>query len=74
MTVYIAGYKGTDTDDIIGVFTDIEKAKESIYEDYKNTEFGYVPDIKEFYDNHIYVSKAGEWFDEWYIVETDLHN
>lgn len=74
MTVYVAGYKGTDTDDILGVFVDIEKAKESIHKDYESTEFGYVPDIKEFDDNHIYISKSGEWFDEWYIVETELNN
>ena len=72
MTVYIAGYKGTDTDDILGVFKDIEKAKVSIHKDYENTEFGYVPDIKEINDNHIYVAKTGDWYDEWYIVETEL--
>ena len=33
MTVYVAGYKGTDTDNILGVFVDIEKAKESIHND-----------------------------------------
>lgn len=74
MTVYVAGYKGTDTDDILGVFVDIEKAKESIHKDYEGTEFGYVPDIKEVDDNHIYISKSGEWYDEWYIVETELNN
>lgn len=74
MTVYVAGYKGTDTDDILGVFTDIEKAKESIHKDYENTEFDYVADVKEVDDNHIYIAKTGEWFDEWYIVETELYN
>ena len=74
MKVFVAGYKGTDTDDILGVFVDIEKAKESIHKDYESIEFGYVPDIKEVDDNHIYISKIGKWFDEWYIVETELHN
>ena len=74
MKVYVAGYKGTETDDILGVFTDIEKAKESIHEDYKNTPFGYEPNIKEIDDNHIYVAEQGLWYDEWYIVETELCN
>ena len=74
MIVYVAGYKGTDTDDILGVFVDIEKAKEAIYKDYESTVFGYVPNIKEVDDNHIYIAKEGEWYDEWYIVETELHN
>ena len=74
MTVYVAGYKGTDIDDILGVFVNIEKAKASIHKDYESTEFGYVPDIKEVDDNHIYISKSGEWYDEWYIVETELNN
>lgn len=72
MRVYIAGYKGTDTDDILGVFVDIEKAKESIHKDYAETEFGYIPDIKEIDDNYIYIAKNGEWFDEWYVLETEL--
>lgn len=72
MTVYVASYKGTDTDDILGVFTDIEKAKESIRKDYESTEFGYVADYEEINDNHIYISKEGFWYDEWYIVETKL--
>ena len=74
MTVFVAGYKGTETDDILGVFTDIEKAKESIHKDYKNTPFGYEPDVKEIDDTHIYIAKTCEWFDEWYIVETELNN
>ena len=74
MTVFVAAYKGTDTDNIIGVFTDIEKAKEAIHKDYEETKFSYVPDIKEAASNHIYIAKTGEWFDEWYIVETELHN
>ena len=74
MTVYVAGYKGTDTDDILGVFADIEKAKATIHKDYAKTEFGYTPDIKEIDDNHIYISKSGEWYDEWYVVETELNN
>lgn len=73
MTVYVAGYKGTDTDDILGVFTDIEKAKEAIHKDYESTEFGYIADYKEVDSNHIYVAKTGEWYDEWYIVETELN-
>lgn len=72
MTVFVAAYKGTDTDDILGVFTDIEKAKEVIHKDYKETPFGYEPDIKEVDDNHIYIAKHGSWYDEWYIVETKL--
>lgn len=74
MKVYVAVYKGTDTDDILGVFVDIEKAKQSIHKDYESIEFGYVPDIKYVDDNRIYISKSGEWYDEWYIVETELHN
>ena len=74
MTVYVAAYKGTDTDDILGVFTDIEKAKELIHKDYEETKFGYEPDIKEINDNHIYIAKTNDWFDEWYIVETELYN
>ena len=74
MTVFVAGYKGTDMDDILGVFTNVEKAKETIHKDYESTEFSYVPDIKEVDDNHIYVAKNGEWFDEWYIVEIELND
>lgn len=74
MTVYVSVYEGTDTEGILGVFTDIEKAKESIHKDYKNTEFGYVPDIKAVDDDHIYIAKQGEWYDEWYIVRTELYN
>ena len=73
MTVYVAGYKGTDTDDILGVFTDIEKAKDLIHKNYEETDFGYLPDVKEIDDNHIYIAKQGHWFDEWYIVETKLN-
>lgn len=73
MTVYVAGYKGTDTDDILGVFVDIKKAKESIHKDYKETEFSYVPDVEEIESNHIYIAKRGDWYDEWYIVETELY-
>lgn len=73
MTVYVAGYKGTDTDNILGVFMDIEKAKETIYNDYNTTEFGYIPDVKEVDANRIYIAKRGEWYDEWYIVETEVN-
>lgn len=73
MKVFVAGYKGTDTDDILGVFTDIEKAKESIHKDYKETEFGYMPDEECIESNHIYIAKIGEWYDEWYIAETELN-
>lgn len=73
MTVYIAGYKGTETDDILGVFVDYEEAKTVIHNDYKNTEFGYTPDIEEIDDDRIYISKMGEWFDEWYVIETELY-
>ena len=74
MTVFVVGYKGTDTDDILGVFTDIEKAKEVMHNDYRMTEFGYIPDVREVESNHIYIAKVGEWYDEWYIVETELHD
>ena len=74
MTVYVAGYKGTDTDNILGVFADIEQAKASIRNDYKTTEFEYIPDVKEVDANHIYIAKRGEWYDEWYIVEIELDN
>ena len=74
MTVFVAAYKGTDTDSIIGVFTDIEKAKEAIHKDYAETEFGYIPDVKDVEDNHIFIAKTGEWCDEWYIAETELYN
>lgn len=74
MKVFIACYDGTDTNDILGAFTNLEKAKEAIHEDYEKTEFGYVPDYREICDNHIYVAKTGNWFDEWYIVETELQN
>lgn len=72
MTVFVAGYKGTDTDNIIGVFTDIEKAKEAIHKDYESTTFGYTPDVKEIEENHIYIAETNMWFDEWYIAETEL--
>ena len=72
MIVFVACYKGTDTDDILGVFTDVEKAKKAIHKDYEKTEFSYVPDFKEVDDNRIYVEKTNQWFDEWYIVETEL--
>lgn len=74
MTVFVAGYKGTDTDDILGVYSDILKAKEAIHKDYEKTEFSYVPDIKWVDDVYIHIEKTGEWFDEWYIVETELDN
>lgn len=72
MTVFVACYKGTDTDDILGVFADVEKAKKAIHKDYEKTEFSYVPDFKEVDDKRIYVEKTNQWFDEWYIVETEL--
>ena len=72
MTVFVVGYKGTDTDDIIGVFTDLKTAKAAMYDDFINTEFGYTPDHMEVDTNHIYTSTFGGWFDEWYIVETEL--
>ena len=31
-----------------------------------------MPDIKEVDANHIYIAKRGEWYDEWYIVETEV--
>lgn len=63
-TVFVAGYKGTDTNDIIGVFNNIEDAKAAIHSDYKRTNFSYVPDVKEIDDNHIYVAKQNDWYDE----------
>lgn len=72
MTVFVVAYKGTDTDDIIGVYTDIEKAKEVLYRDYISVKFGYIPNIKEIEDNHIYIAREHEWFDEWYITEVEL--
>ena len=74
MTVFVAAYKGTDTDDVIGVFIDVEKAKKAIHDDYEKTKFSYIPDIKEIKSNHIYIAKRGSWFDKWYIVETELYN
>jgi hypothetical protein len=74
MTVYVAGYKGTDTDEILGVFADIKDAKLAIYQDCLKTRFEYTPDIKEIDENHIYIAKQGHWCDEWYIVETEWHN
>ena len=72
MTVYVAGYKSTGADNILGVFADIEQAKASIRNDYKTTEFGYIPDVKEVDANHIYIAKRGELYDEWYIVEMEV--
>ena len=72
MKVFVAVYKGEDTYEIIGVFTNIEKAKETIYKDYKETEFAYELDVEVFDDNRIYIAKTNYWFDEWYIVETEL--
>ena len=72
MVVFVVGYKGVDTDEIIGVFTDIEKAKKVMRKDYEQTEFGYIPNEKYIEDNHIYISKTNEWYDEWYIAEKEL--
>ena len=72
MVVFVAEYKGTDMDNILGVFTDIEKAKETIYKDYIETRFDYIPDVEEIEDNHIYIAEKGMWYDEWCIVETEL--
>lgn len=74
MKVYVAGYKGTDTDEILSVFANIEDAKAKIHSDYEATEFGYVPNEEYIDDNHIYIAKTGEWYDEWYIAETELYN
>ena len=74
MKVFVAGYKGTNTDDILGVFKNIEDAKLAIYKDYVETKFDNVPYVREVDDNHIYIAQKGSWFDEWYIVETELHN
>lgn len=74
MEVFVAVYKGSYTEEILGVFTDIEKAKEAIYKDYKETEFGYEPNKEVVDSSFIYIEKTGYWFDEWYIVRTKLYN
>ena len=74
MKVYVACYQGTDTEEILGVFTDIEKARESIYKDYKSTEIGYDTNLEVTEDNRIYVAQEGMYYDEWLVVETELYN
>jgi hypothetical protein len=72
-TVFVAAYKGTETDDIIGVFNNITDAKAAIHRDFKQTRrMSYTPDVEEVEDNHIYMAKKNEWYDEWYITETEI--
>lgn len=74
MTVFVACYKGTETDDILGVFSKLENAQKAIHKDYENTELGHTADYKEIDNSYILIRKKGEWYDEWYIVETELHD
>ena len=74
MKVFIACYKGTETDDILGVFRNIENAKKAIRKDYENTEFRCTADFEEIDDCYILVQSGGKWCDEWYIVETELQD
>lgn len=71
MTVFVVGYKGTNTDDILGVYSDIEMAKKVMHSDYEETLLGFVPDFAEIDDNHIFVANSYEEC-EWYIHETEL--
>lgn len=73
-TVFIACYKGTETDDILGVFSKLENAQNAIRKDYENTEFGYTADYEEIHDSYIFIQKKGEWYDEWYIFEAELQD
>ena len=74
MKVYVAVYNGTDTNNILGVFTDITKARKAILIDFENTKLNYEPNIKEIIGDRIYMEETGLWFDEWYVAETELHN
>lgn len=74
MKVFVAVYEGTDGNEILGVFTNIKKAKECIHNDYNNIEFGYKPTFKEVDDTRIYIEEKGLWYDEWYVVETELYD
>lgn len=74
MKVFIACYKGPETDDILGVFSKLENAQKAIRKSYEDTEFGYTADYEEIDDSYIFIQKKGEWYDEWYIVETELQD
>lgn len=73
MTVFVACYKGTGLDDILGVYSKLENAQKAIRKDYENTEFGYTADHKEICDSYILIQNKGE-YDEWYIVEMELQD
>ena len=72
MQVFVVAYKGTDTDDILGVYKNLAQAKKAMYYDYFDTEFCNELAKKELEDSRIYVETEGERFDEWYIHETEL--
>lgn len=72
MRVFVAGYKGTDTDDILGVYSDIEMAKRVMHNDYEETLLGFEPDFKEVESNHIYMRNRYNDECEWYIHECEL--
>lgn len=74
MTVFVACYKGTEMDDILGVFRNLENAKKAIRKDYENAELGYTADYEEIDDSYIFIQKKGAFYDEWYIVEMELQD
>ena len=75
MKVFVAAYRGPEeTGMILGVFTDIEKARKAIYQNYKEMVIGDEPIIKIFNNNRIYIKETDYWFYEWYIEETELYN
>lgn len=71
MQVFVVCYKGTDTDDILGVYSDIETAKRVMHNDYEETLLGFFPDLAEIDDNCIFMANSYEEC-EWYIHETEL--
>lgn len=75
MKVFVAAYKGPEgIGMILGVFTDIEKARKTIYQDYKEMVIGGEPITKIFNNNRIYIRETDYLFHEWYIEETELYN
>lgn len=75
MKVFVAAYRGPEeTGMILGVFTDIKKARETIYQDYKETIIDGEPNIKIIHNDRIYIAERTYWFHEWYIEETELYN
>ena len=72
MTVFVVAYKGTDTDDILGVYKSLTQAKKAMYRDYFDTDFCNELAKKELTDSSIYVETKWGRFDEWYIHETEL--